>query len=73
MAKRILVAVKRVVDYNARIRVKPDKVRLSKHIQQEGPFADLGSDTVKKVADTSWLTADRSGLDKHQNECQSLL
>lgn len=26
MAKRILVAIKRVVDYNARIRVKPDKV-----------------------------------------------
>ena len=27
MAGRILVAVKRVVDYNARVRVKPDKVR----------------------------------------------
>lgn len=26
MAGRILVAVKRVVDYNARVRVKPDKV-----------------------------------------------
>ena len=24
--KKIMVAVKRVVDYNARIRVKPDKV-----------------------------------------------
>ena len=32
--KRILVAVKRVVDYNARVRVKPDKARaplLGKH------------------------------------------
>lgn len=27
--KRVLVAVKRVVDYNARIRVKADKVRLT--------------------------------------------
>lgn len=26
MAGRILVAVKRVVDYNARVRVKPNKV-----------------------------------------------
>lgn len=26
MAGRILVAVKRVMDYNARVRVKPDKV-----------------------------------------------
>ncbi len=27
--KRVLVAVKRVVDYNARIRVKADKARLT--------------------------------------------
>lgn len=27
-AMRLLVAVKRVIDYNARVRVKPDKVRL---------------------------------------------
>lgn len=26
LMKKILVAVKRVIDYNARIRVKPDKV-----------------------------------------------
>jgi hypothetical protein len=25
---RVLVAVKRVIDYNARVRVKPDKVHL---------------------------------------------
>jgi hypothetical protein len=25
---KVLVAVKRVIDYNARMRVKPDKVRL---------------------------------------------
>ena len=31
--KRVLVAVKRVVDYNARIRVKADKVVLFQYCQ----------------------------------------
>jgi hypothetical protein len=41
MAGRVLVAVKRVVDYNARIRVKPDKVQ---RLAAPGP-AQESSDT----------------------------
>ncbi|KAI8471622.1 MAG: hypothetical protein J3K34DRAFT_384679 [Monoraphidium minutum] len=58
MSKRVLVAVKRVVDYNARIRVKPDKsgVDLANVKMSMNPFCEIALEEAlrlkeKKVVD----------------------
>lgn len=51
MAGRILVAVKRVVDYNARVRVKPDKtgVDLSNVKMSMNPFCEIAVEEALRV------------------------